>query len=232
MPGDDPRRIDWFSSARTDRLIVRLYREEVSPFFDVIVDASASMAIADGRKGPLAHELCRYLHRAGLVEGMAVRLFAAGDELERLDGPEQLAFRRPDSVLFTAPRRAVGALRRASARLVLSDFMSPASPSAVVSALAADCARLVVVHLLGPWEAEPDPVGPVVLDAVERGRRADLTLERRVVEDYRRRLRALEGELREAVFRCGGVCLRVVADRPLERVLREEFLAAGLVEVL
>ena len=48
VPGDDPRRIDWFSFARTGNLIVRLFREEVSPFFDVIADTSSSMAIEDG----------------------------------------------------------------------------------------------------------------------------------------------------------------------------------------
>lgn len=232
VPGDDPRRIDWLSSARTDRLIVRLYREEVSPFFDLVVDTSASMAIGDGRKGPLAHELCRWLHRSALVEGVAVRLFAAGEELRRLEEPGQLEFREAESVLFTAPRRAVSGLRRASVRLVLSDFMSPVGPSTVIKALSAGCARLIVVHLLGPWEAEPEAAGPSVLDAVEEGRRADITLDRRAVEDYGRRLRALKNELRDQTFQCGGLHVEVVADRDLEGALRSEFLPLGLVEVL
>lgn len=232
VAGDDLRRIDWFSSARTDRLIVRLYREEVSPFFDVVVDTSASMAIRDGRKGPLAHELCRWLHRSALVGGVAVRFFAAGQSLRRLEGPEQLDFREPESVVFTAPRRAVAGLRRASVRLLLSDFMSPVAPSSVIKALSAGCTRLVVVHLLGPWEADPGPVGPAVLDAVEEGRRADITLDRRAVEDYRRRLRALRNELRDQIFQSGGLHVEVVADRDLESVLRSEFLPLGLVEVL
>ncbi len=231
VPGDDPRRVDWFSSARTGRLIVRLYREEVSPFFDVVVDASASMAISDGRKGPLAYDLCRWIFRSAMAGGVAVRLFSAGEQLVRLEAPDQIEFGAPDSVLFTAPRRAVGGLRRASARLVISDFMSPVGPSTVVRALAAGCSRLIVVHVLGPWEASPAPAGPSVLDAVEEGRRADLTLDRRAVDDYTRRLRALQAELRDETFRCGGIHLGVVADGSLEDLLRSAFVPAGLVEI-
>ena len=39
--------------------------------------------------------------------GVAVRLFSAGEQLVRLEAPDQLEFAAPDSVLFTAPRRAV-----------------------------------------------------------------------------------------------------------------------------
>lgn len=232
VPGDDLRRIDWFSSARTDRLIVRLYREEVSPFFDLVVDTSASMSIRDGRKAALAHELCRWMWRSAGVGGLAVRLFAAGSELRRLDQPEELEFTQAESVLFAAPARAVAGFRRASVRVVLSDFMSAVAPASVVKALSAGAARLVTVHLLGPWEANPQPTGPCMLDAVEERRRADITLDRRTVEDYRRRLGALRTELREQTFRYGGVHVEVVADRDLEGALRSAFLPVGLVEVL
>jgi uncharacterized protein (DUF58 family) len=45
MPGDDLRRIDWSAYARSDRLHVMLYREEVSPHVDLLLDGSASMAL-------------------------------------------------------------------------------------------------------------------------------------------------------------------------------------------
>jgi len=231
VPGDDVRRIDWFSSARTDRLILRLYREEVSPFFDLVVDTSASMAIRDGRKGPLAHELCRWMHRSAAGEGVSVRTFAAGESMRRLTDPTELVFSEAGSVLLQEPRRATEGLRRSSVRLVLSDFMSPTSPSAVIKALSAGCARLIVLHLLGPWENDPGPVGPAVLESVEGRRRADLTLDRRAVEDYARRLGALKDELRDQTRRCRGLHLEVVADQGLEEVLRSRFLPLGLVEV-
>jgi uncharacterized protein (DUF58 family) len=43
-PGDDLRYLDWGIYARTDRLYIKLFREEVDLFAYIFVDASASMA--------------------------------------------------------------------------------------------------------------------------------------------------------------------------------------------
>ena len=43
-PGDDLRYLDWGIYARTDRLYVKIFREEVDLFAYVFIDASASMA--------------------------------------------------------------------------------------------------------------------------------------------------------------------------------------------
>ena len=231
VPGDDLRRIDWMAYGRTDRLVVRLYREEVSPFFDVLVDTSASMAIPDGRKGALAGEISRWLYHSARAQGLAVRLYSAGRDLHRVEMPEELVFDEPESVIFSAPARASAVLRRSSVRLLLSDFLDPADPQAVLRKFAAGCSELIVVQLLGPWERDPAAEGPAVLDAVELRRREDINLNHRTIESYRRRLNGLLAALREGVFRCGGHHLEVVADRELETALREDFLPAGLVEV-
>ena len=46
LPGDDPRYIDWQAYARTGNYIMKLYREEVSPRLDLVLDASASMFLS------------------------------------------------------------------------------------------------------------------------------------------------------------------------------------------
>ena len=231
VPGDDPRRIDWLAYGRTGRLVVRLFREEVSPFFDVLVDASASMALEDGRKHHLAVELCGWLFHSARAEGLAVRLFAVGEQVRRVDDPVQIAFTEPVSVLFADPRRAAAALRRSSVRLVLTDFMSPADPASVLRALSAGCSKLVLVHLLGPWEAAPNAEGPSVLEAAEGGLQMDIQLEHKAIEAYRKRLNALVNAIKDEMFRCGGQYVGVVADRGIEAVLRDTFLPAGLAEV-
>ena len=43
-PGDDLRYLDWGIYARTDRLYVKIFREEVDLFAYVFIDASGSMA--------------------------------------------------------------------------------------------------------------------------------------------------------------------------------------------
>src|SRR5690349_12574511 len=43
--GDDLRHIDWNAFARSDQLSVKLFREEISPHVDVVLDGSRSMAL-------------------------------------------------------------------------------------------------------------------------------------------------------------------------------------------
>src|ERR1043166_6744305 len=51
QPGDDLRFIDWGIYARTDRLTVKLFREEVTPHLDLVVDGSLSMNLESSAKG-------------------------------------------------------------------------------------------------------------------------------------------------------------------------------------
>src|SRR6476646_437313 len=44
VPGDDIRHLDWGAYARSDTLMVRLFREEISPRTEILLDASRSMA--------------------------------------------------------------------------------------------------------------------------------------------------------------------------------------------
>src|SRR5215218_5123718 len=42
-PGDDLRHVDWNAYARSDTLTVKLFREEITPHLDVVIDTSRSM---------------------------------------------------------------------------------------------------------------------------------------------------------------------------------------------
>src|SRR5438046_1394663 len=64
QPGDDLRRIDWSAYGRTDKLIVKLYREEVSPHVDVVIDGSRSMALENTARLEPALELSALLASA------------------------------------------------------------------------------------------------------------------------------------------------------------------------
>lgn len=230
VPGDDPRHIDWMAYGRTDRLMIRLYREEVSPFVDLVVDGSASMSLADGRKAALVKELCRYCHEAARVEGTTLRIFEAGERVRRLEDPEELNCSADRSVLFANPHSVAAQLRRSAVRIVLTDFLDPTDPSTVLRRISENCAQLYVVQLLGPWEADPESEGPAVLEECERGKKVDILLSEKRVESYKKRLNALIERIEEEVIRCGGQFFQIVGDCSLETVLKEIFLPAGLVE--
>ena len=77
--GDDLRRIDWSAYARTDRLTVKLHREEVSPHLDLLLDGSRSMALPESGKtaSPQSPPV-----KARALFGLAALLVAAADNAQ------------------------------------------------------------------------------------------------------------------------------------------------------
>ena len=55
-PSDDPRHINWQAYARTGSYTMKLFREEVRPVVDLVLDASESMFF-DERKATRTAEL-------------------------------------------------------------------------------------------------------------------------------------------------------------------------------
>ena len=50
--GDDLRHVDWSAYARSEVLAVRLYREEVAPRIDLVLDVSRSMTVTEDAYPP------------------------------------------------------------------------------------------------------------------------------------------------------------------------------------
>src|SRR6056297_2113291 len=68
LPGDDPRHINWQAYARTGDYTLKLYREEVRPIVEIIMDVSESMfAFPDkaSRSLELLYFCCFSAERAG-----------------------------------------------------------------------------------------------------------------------------------------------------------------------
>lgn len=103
VPGDDPRHIDWRGYARTDKLHVRLFRAEVSPHLDVVLDLSASMGSTPTKEQAL-RDLGAAFRVWGAQAGCTTRVLAAGgDRVENLE-TAPLSTTVPGTLVPTAPR--------------------------------------------------------------------------------------------------------------------------------
>ncbi|MDD4889652.1 MAG: DUF58 domain-containing protein [Phycisphaerae bacterium] len=232
-PGDDPRHIDWSAYARTDQLTVRLYREEVSPRLEVVVDASASMAT--GGKGELLRSLLLLLVRLAdkgraapvlweigeRIEPVRHDLAAAIDRLE-LRGAAALAEQLAAAPIGFAPR---------SMRLVVSDFLFPHDADAIVRRVADRAASLAMVQLLTAEEDRPTVGRPAKLVDVESGEFLDVTMDPPAVRRYRDRLTALQTGLARAVRRAAGTFVTIVDTMSLADACRDVLTPAGVLEV-
>ena len=228
-PGDDLRHVDWAAYARTEVLAVRLYRDEVAPRVDLLIDNSRSMTVT-GEKFRAHAELSGLLALACASTVADTRVItASGAEPRPLHVPEDL-----DSVFACDARLSAleGGhlpLRRGSVRLVVSDFLFPHDADALIARLARDCAWLAVVQLVAAEEAEPVPEGGRRLVDVEGGGELDLVIDEPAVRDYHARFARLRLGLSKAARRVGAPFVYLVAGTPLREVARA-LAAAGVVE--
>ncbi|MBL8731881.1 MAG: DUF58 domain-containing protein [Planctomycetes bacterium] len=220
VPGDDLRLVDWNGYARTDQLRVRQQREEVSPFVDVVVDDSASMASTSGKERAaraLVAGLVGWARRDGALPRV---LRLGGDVVE----PAALTFAGAP-----LPRLPQVPLRMASVRVLVSDGLWPVEPRPLLRGLAANAAWLVCLQLLDPWELAPTPGAALTLHDVETGQRLDVRLDQVRLDAYHSRLQRLVEDLRATVATVGGTHVRVTADA-LAGMCARDLLPAALVE--
>src|SRR5262249_44673385 len=161
QPGDDLRRIDWNAFARSDRLTIKLYREEISPHLDVVLDGSRSMALEGAERAraaiglaaafAVAAENAGYSHNAWLARAY-VEPVANGSNRPALWRSLALDFRGNPAVAFT---RTPPEFRRQGMRALLSDLLWLGEPMAVLQSLSHGAASLVVAQTLASVDADP-----------------------------------------------------------------------------
>ena len=190
-PGDDLRHVDWTAYARSEVLSVRLYREEVAPRIDLVIDGSTSMSVT-GVKYRAYGELLALLASAATSMSADTRIVtsaAAGPApLQRPEHIEGFLGCESPLAVVEEPRLT---LRRQSMRVVVSDFLFPHDPDVLVGRLARDGASLAIVQLTTRGEAEPEVEGGRRLMDVEGRGELDVTIDARTVQEYRARFNRL-----------------------------------------
>ena len=235
MPGDDIRYLDWAAWGRSDALMVRLYREEISPRVEIMLDVSRSMETGNGSKSAVGRRLAALLAMLAGRMGGQPAITLLGDERPlpavRLESLEILS-----GMKCTAQSTLTGLLdehqlplRSQAVRIVISDFLFPHDPASLVRQLAGQASALWLVQLLTAWEADPQPLGGRRLADVETGGEIDLRINRQTIDIYRNRLTRLQTELDRNCRRAHATFIRAVADPGLGAVCRSELSAAGLV---
>ncbi len=232
VSGDDLRHLDWRAYARTDELQVRMYREEIEPRVEVLLDASRSMG-TDAAKAALAVDLTAFLARAARGQGFAARLVVLGAEprrieLEELEGAG-VDFDGAQS-LGVALERGTPILSQGCMRYLVSDLLVPEEPRALVRRLAGRAHHLRVLQVLSRGDAEPREGEALRLTDSESGDTLDLVLDAGSVAAYGARLESLCASWATECTRAGASCTRLVARGELDALCRAQLVPAGVLE--
>jgi uncharacterized protein (DUF58 family) len=228
-PGDDLRHVDWAGYARSEVLAIRLYREEVAPRIDLVIDVSRSMAVTEAKRKAYG-EILGLLACACAATTADSRIITTGAiQPHRLHVPEDIERVFACDVSHSALEETHLPLRQRSLRVVVSDFLFPHDADALLTRLARDSALLSVVQLTLRDEAEPIVEGGRRLVDVEGRGELDLVMDDAAIRDYRARFSRLRLGLSAAARRLGGSFAHVVAGTPVRDVARA-LAAAGMLE--
>jgi len=218
--GDDFRYIDWGLYGRTDKLYVKLFKEEEDLLTYIFLDASASMAYPAGdRKFAAAIAIALALAYVALASGdrVMIRVLAGEGEATRptfvkdrfriVDLARRLSTIKPAGQLdlAAAMARELVAVRRAGKVFVVSDYlMLLNSVTRGLSLFSAANMDVTAVQVLGGGELGGQGLdGDVDLIDAESGERLRVALGPRERERYRQTLLRLAREIRAFCFKNG-----------------------------
>ncbi|MDR1284470.1 MAG: DUF58 domain-containing protein [Opitutaceae bacterium] len=258
QPGDDPRYIHWAAYARTGQLSTKLYRAEMSPLVDLVVDESESMRLTPAKAARVDALVAFCVESAALAgvaggAGASLRLHAVNGhaavvravpvELARAGrwreggGPPVRRSGSGSGSPEVRPSGGPGALpwRPSAMKVLVSDLLYPCDPLPLVSAMAAGGGVPVILAPALAEEAEP-PGGRGNMELVDcetgerRRQRIDDALATRYCAAYERHFALWE----EACRRRGVAFARVGGSdaTPLAEALAGAPLAQGCVELM
>jgi uncharacterized protein (DUF58 family) len=236
-PGDDPRHINWQAYARTGSYTMKLFREEVRPVVDLILDASESMFF-DPAKAARTAEIFYLIAESSQAVGASLSLHAVrGDACLTLD-PASLRSHRwleaaralPATDAARAPDLAKLPLRANAIRVFLSDLLFPGDPEPILRHLGLRHGSLVVFSPYLESEARPAWAGNYEFIDPERKSQHPHRIEpatlRRYLEAYANHFDLWKQHARrhQAAF------ARIPAEEDLGTALFREAVPAGALE--
>ncbi len=234
MPGDDIRHLDWAAYARSDILMVRLYREEISPRTEILLDASKSMTSGGTIKPTVAKQIASLFALLTSKLGGRPTIALLNDQRPlqtiRLDGLDlltQLSF----DARVTLPQLLEAnqlSLKRQSVRIVVSDFLFPHDPESLIKRLASETSALWIIQLLNDWESDPTALGGRRLIDLETGAEIDMLINRKAISEYSERLGRYQEELARNCRRVHATYVKIVANHGLAALCRDKLCSAGI----
>ena len=242
-PGDDLRYLDWGIYARTDRLYIKVFREEVDLFAYVFIDASASMTFPSRE--------AKFLPATHVALALAYVILANHDHVKLhllQHGGGASPFyrgrrRMRDCVEFANAAAPGGGLdmaaglsehlkrvRRPGKAILISDFLMPAAAyQKGLNLLRAFNLDIVAIQVLSRYEVDPPfPSGNVALIDSENQQEVKHQWSAAARRNYQSRLAHHNAEIRSFCHQSGIRYSFYVTDRDLGEFVYATLPVIGL----
>ncbi|MGB6223320.1 DUF58 domain-containing protein [Haloferula sp.] len=238
VPGDDPRHINWQAYARTGTYTMKLYREEVRPVVDVVLDASESMFF-DPVKAKRTAELFYFAVESAMRSGAATSVhFVRGDAVRPVPSDIVSMHRWLDDVRAMpaadpaiAPDLSRIQFRQNAIRVFVSDLLFSGDPTPALRLLAARHGAPILLVPFLKSESSPDWAGNYEFVEAERGSRHQHRIEASTLRHYKEAYVNHFALWKSAATRHQSAFARVSCEESLEASLFAEALPSRALEV-
>jgi uncharacterized protein (DUF58 family) len=237
QPGDDLRHVDWNAYARSDQLYVKLYREEVNPHLDIVLDDSRSMTLEGSRKAQATAGLAAlfaaaatnagFAHAAWLI-GEGFRPVPNGNAMPTVWEGIEFTYRGDPAEAF---RRSPPAWRPRGLRVLLSDLLWVGDPLLILQHFADRAAAVVVVQVLAEADVNPPTHGNLRLVDSETEKVQEIFVDAAAVKRYQEALARHQQNWHRACRQVGALLTTVVAEKVIRDWRLDELVAAEILKV-
>lgn len=245
--GDDLRHIDWNAFARSDQLSVKLYREEITPHLDLVLDVSASMALEGTAKERATLALAACLATAAANAGFSRTVWLMGEDFRPLAngnaspalwGDFELNHR--SSSPFVPPilggnkgglAGSAPAWRPRGVRVLLSDLLWLGEPALALRSLTEGASAAAVVQLLADADAHPPQDEALRLIDAETEQMREIHVDAAIAQRYRDRLTRHQQSWHHACRASGALFTTLIAETLLREWKLNELAASGFLRI-
>jgi len=237
QPGDDLRHIDWNVFARSDKLTIKMYRDEISPHLDIVLDCSRSMALPGSEKTRGLLGLGALLAAAATNSRCSHAAWMSADEcLPVMNGTLSPSAwggfgfdsgKSLEEALRTSPPR----WRPRGMRVLISDLLWYGDPMSVLRPFADRAAALFIIQLLAESDISPTMQGNVRLIDIETSEPQEAFVDALVMKRYAENLSRHQQTWHNACRQVGAVFVLATAESIVGHWQLRMLQEAGLLDV-
>jgi uncharacterized protein (DUF58 family) len=237
VPGDDPRHINWQAYARTGSYSMKLYREEVRPIVDLILDVSESMFF-DPQKSERACDLFYLCVESSRRSGAALNVHLVNGDAtchvpfdaivthQWRDLRNQCATTNPN----IAPKIERISLRANAIRVMISDLLFAGEPEPLLRSLQQRQGSGILLVPYLPSEMDPEWTGNYEMVDIETSSRHPHRIEPNTLKRYKEAYVQHFSLWKQASLRQQVVMARVPSVIELQKALHAEAVLLGALE--
>jgi len=234
VPGDDPRHINWQAYARTGNYSMKLYREEVRPVVDIILDGSESMFFND-QKAARTAELFYFAVISAVQAGASARLhILRGDSYQEIPMDavnSHLWLEKTRSITVENPSAPLALdkvpMRGNAIRVMISDLLFEGDPTHPLRLLTHQQGKGILLVPFLQSEARPEWEGNYEFIDSEIASHHPHRVEKSTLRHYHQAYAEHFAQWHNAARKFNAPLARVSANTDLLTALNEESVTAG-----